>query len=748
MKYIQVAVAIVGIIGIGWIFFSRSFAYDTEVVQGFEAPPQKITIEHTKPLVVSLLYPEQYIFGVVLYAADEQSADTLFDVTLRDKKGVNIATKKNQYTQYRKSGDPVITVLLSRHDQIKPKQEVSLVITPRAGKVVTLRTVESGTLVFSTLHTKPVSFGTKQGVLIGSALGLAILLLWLARGMRMRYQWGIAVGIIILGAFLVTLPYTYRPSAWGINDWDYHHSLSHIYQQTIRQYHELPLWNPYFCGGTAALGDPEFAVFTPYFILQYLFGVESGTGYALLFCFAITGIGVMVLGKYLGLLPFEATFASIIVLCSSALVLKASEGHTPIIFAYMWVPWVFWAWLQKRALLCGVFLALMLLQGGVYILSYTALSFIALTILRKNKLRAFRVSLFAGLWMIGLSGFQLIPTLYWLKEYQDEAFVSSTYTLNNLPDIFFGRYLHHTFILKNQVSDWHEYGAYIGYGVLLLVVLGASYYASRKTVRILLLGTVLTILVASVGPIFSSFVTHIPYIPRSNISRIILFTLLSGSLLAGFGMKRLIQLSSRAWAVPVLLAGFICIDLASLAYPIAEQGFSVPRVTDALPTLAYPIAYTPETFSIRQQGLDMPRAYAATLQGYGTSSFCNVVGPKSAVAQITTKNPHPPFITSGPDTDVKLLYWSQNTIKLSVNTKQESDIGLNANYAPGWRTSAGFIYRNKPRLTLQVPSGDREITLWYHPPGMHVGLLVSGVSFVIALSLMASGMKGIIQVRY
>lgn len=737
MNHWQSIVVALGILVFGWVFYTHSFQYELEVVSAFQAPPLEVAVSKDQPLLIPLRYPEKYLAGVVMYAANKATTSLIFDLSLLDGEGREVAKKTRQIISYPQSGDPIITIYLSKHASIKSGQLVTLRLAPHRDQTAVLRATiptdgaADPVLVFSTLHRKPVSLGTQQGALVGTALGLALLLLSLVKGRSVQQQWAGAILFICLAAFLITLPYTYRAMPWGIGDWDYHHSQAHIYQQTIREYGEVPLWNPYFCGGTAALGDPEYAVLTPAFALQYFWGVETGAGLVLLLGFIITGMGVVVLGKYLGLAPVEAALSALIVIGSSALVLKASEGHLPIIFAYMWVPWILWSWLQNKSFRCGIFLTFALLQGGIYILSYTAIALGILLFMQPNRWQSFRSALVAGLWMLGLSSWQFIPTLYWLAEYQDEAFVASTNTLMNLPDIFFGRYMHNAFVINNQVSGWHEYGAYIGYGVLILALIGTSYIRSRKVVLALIVCTVVALAISSAGPVLEPLFSLLPFIPRSNISRVVLFTLLGLGLLAGFGFKRLT--AQRGWAqvMAIVLAGFICIDLASLAYPIAEQGFTVPRVNDPLPAAMYPISYTDTTHTVRQQGRDIPRAYGATLQGYGTFSFCGVVGPDSAVALPTSDQPAP-FITTTTAAEAKLLSWSPNTIRLKVSALQESKVTLNVNYAPGWQTNYGEVLRDQSPLTIAIPAGEAEMKVHYQPPGLLLGIAVTVLTLLAA----------------
>ncbi|MDA1169342.1 MAG: YfhO family protein [bacterium] len=738
---LEACIASICILGIAAIFMSVSGKYDPAVVEAFDAPETQIEVSQVKPLRIPLPHDDKPIAGVIVYAANEATAGATFNARIEDNRGNILVKKRLQRVVYSQNNRPAIHVLF-HEKKFSQKEQVFLLITPSTNDSYTFIGTPGQALVYSLLYKEPVSSAAKQGIYIGTALALSIVLLYYAR-VQIKWQWIGAALIICIFSLLSTLPYIFRPGDWGIYDWDYRHSLSHIYQTTIREYHQFPLWNPYICGGTAALGDPEFAVLTPSFVLQFIFGVENGTGVALSFVYIITGIGMLFLARRIGLDPFPALVSSFVMLFSSSLMLKATEGHTTIIFAFMWVPWALWAWIaayradtkhtKKWILLCGLFLTFALLQGGIYVLSYTAVALGALSLLVRNKKSSLKISFYSYILMVGLGSFQLIPSLLWVKEFPDQAFVGSGYTFMNLWDIFFGRYLQNVYIIPDQLSRWHEYGAYIGYGVFALVLLGASYVKSSRIVRILLFGILTTLIVSSLGPLFEPVLGYMKFLPRSNISRLVLFTTLSAALLAGFGMKRILLLkSSYAPVISLIVIGFIAIDLLSLTYPIAEEGFGISRVTENIPKSPLPITYTDETFNVRHIGNDMPRAYAATLKGYGTFSFCSVIGPNSAVIQLSDVNNPPDFMQPTHGVQTELISWTPNSISFTYTSSQDSDISINTNYASGWRVNVGSIVQKNQRLTVHVPAGENTVNLSYTPPGLWVGLVITLLTLLYA----------------
>ena len=49
----------------------------------------------------------------------------------------------------------------------------------------------------------------------------------------------------------------------GIGDWDYHQSWALAARKSIVEYGQLPMWNPWHCGGMDFLENPLARVYSP-----------------------------------------------------------------------------------------------------------------------------------------------------------------------------------------------------------------------------------------------------------------------------------------------------------------------------------------------------------------------------------------------------------------------------------------------------------------------------------------------------
>lgn len=569
-----------------------------------------------------------------------------------------------------------------------------------------------------------------------------------------KYKWLAAAVLLVIITPLALPGFWFSSADLGISDWDLYFTYYHHLRGTILDFHQFPLWNPWMCGGSAALGDPEFPVFSPSFLNILAFGVEAGMKVTIYAATAIGAVGMLMLGKRLQLSVYAALVAALGAAFSTVNLLEIVEGH-PNIFSAMWIPWIFWAWLaayrrssSKWELICGLFLALTFFQGGIYLLSYTTLAFLVLILLAPSHKKAFLVTLKAGLWALGFAAIKLIPTAFWLSQFQDESYASSTYTLFSLHKILFGRYLHGAGepggIIPNQGSGWHEYGAYLGPFISALTLIGLTKMRKSRTVKALLIAAVLAILVSSGGPILKPFFDQVPFIPRSNVSRLILFAVIPISLLAGNGLDALRHLASHkalAAFFTIFAIAYVSGDLFSLAAQLSSQAFVLPKPETSIPPAPSPIAHTAQTYEIRHNGTDYTRAYAATMKGYGTSASCNVLRPKNVARTIHDRENFGPVLQSKVVTAHNTT-WSPNRVTASVTaTADLAEVMLNTNYAKGWQVSFNDGQPVKPaediqgRVGIHVSPGEYDLTFFYRPRGMLAGILITATAILAAINL-------------
>ncbi len=587
-----------------------------------------------------------------------------------------------------------------------------------------------------------LTFELLQGVLVGIIFGLGALLV----AYIPRYKWLAASLLCVAIAPVALLPLIFSYGDLGISDWDYYFSMHHTLRESITVHQEFPLWNPYICGGTSALGDPEFPVLSPLFLLELAFGTPIGIALSIWAAAAFTALGMLHFARKIGIGPVGALMAALPVAFGSVSLLESVEGHQNILAA-MYIPWVWMLWYGayqtsgirrlRRIIGIAILLALIFFQGGIYLLMYMAGVFLLLPIVVSKKKEAIRITLLAGSIALGLAAIKIIPVFFWLREFQDSAYASSAYTLSSMHEILLGRHLHGgEDIVPNQGGGWHEYGAYIGPVALLAALWGYVVNRNTKLPRILLLAALLAMLVSSMGPFLKPFFDQAPFIPRSNISRLILFSIIPLSLLAGYGVDAITKKSRYIRMFAILAVLGTAIDIMSLAYPLAAQTFVLPHTVEHIPQAPYPIAYNPFEYKIRHNGVDYTRAYDATLKGYGSLSYCSVLGPEPAVRIITDEGDTGLIaFPNTPEATYSIESWKPSTVVVRVATPTATSAVLNANYATGWHGNGKPAKEIQNRVGIDIPAGTSILTFKYTPPGMISGAAISMLTIVMIFVL-------------
>lgn len=582
----------------------------------------------------------------------------------------------------------------------------------------------------------PLSFGAQQGVLAGVIFVIGLSLITTV--VPSRWQW-MAATLLLIGITPIALAgYWFSDDVLGIADWDYYFSLHNAYRETILTHHTFPFWNPWTCGGTAGLGDPEFPVFMPTFWVELMFGVETGIPLAIYLSTAVGAVGFLLLGKRLGMSVLAAVVVSVIAMFGTVNLLEITEGHVNV-FAAMWIPWIFWSWLgvyrkQTSPIICGIFLALIFYQGGIYLLMYTGLAFITLILFVRRRLDALRGTVIAGVWALGFAAIKLIPVLMWLRQFPDDAYASSTFTLPYITDILFGRHLHGTYLIFRQDSGWHEYGAYIGYIAFGLALAGLTYIRKSRIIFVLAISAALSVLVSSLGPQLESTFDLLWFFPRSNISRFILFAVVSLALLAGFGLDMVRSKFKWGNIFALILIGAVAIDLMSLTYQVSQQAFVLPELYPAPEAAPAPIAFTPRRFDLAGEGSRTSRAYAAARKGWGTFAYCSVLGPDPTVRTVFDEN-HGAFILNTQNTEAEVTHWSPNEVRVTIDASESFEGSLNTNSVEGWKVNGNEAEIVDGRVGVKLPAGHHELVFTYESPGFRYGIFIFVVTIGVAVQL-------------
>lgn len=142
-------------------------------------------------------------------------------------------------------------------------------------------------------------------------------------------RYSIARALLFLTLALVALaPALATPQLFSeYYDWRYFDTVTEIARRSVLWFHQVPLWNPYSCGGEVDLANPQSMEAAPTFLFILLFGTALGTKLALLTYYALAMNGGYRLARHLGCQPQGALLAACGYGLSGYLGMHLSAGH-------------------------------------------------------------------------------------------------------------------------------------------------------------------------------------------------------------------------------------------------------------------------------------------------------------------------------------------------------------------------------------------------------------------------------------
>ncbi len=298
-----------------------------------------------------------------------------------------------------------------------------------------------------------------------------------------------------------------NPDNVGKGDWDQHLLYYGAPRITITEYRQFPLWNPYYCGGTPLLANPQSGFLNPLFVFILLFDEIIGIKIILFLHVFIGMLGMWLLAVYLGAKKISAVLAATLFTGSSWLSLHYYEGHS-IYFAFAYVPFAVLFYLKsydslKNSFISALFIALMILSGSPYSFYFTITlvsAHFAMRFFSRRKLKDLRVIAVIFALAMLFSAVKLLPLLEFSSISDFEATNEQPMSFKIILDSLLSRNQHelHKNILFMSENlklpfGWHEYGAYIGLIPLILFFLSCI-LLFRKKIEWIVLSIVFLIL--------------------------------------------------------------------------------------------------------------------------------------------------------------------------------------------------------------------------------------------------------------
>lgn len=589
----------------------------------------------------------------------------------------------------------------------------------------------------------------------------------------------LAPGLITLGALLLCAfalgPALRSGPLWSARyDWRYFETMTEMARRTVVFFHQVPLWNPYSCGGEVGLANPQAMDGAPTFLLVLLLGTPWGLKAAMALYLLLGMHGAFALGRRLGLERAPALLAAVSFALSGYQAMHLAAGHINFAGVALYPHLLlFFDRAQKQLewiVPAGAFAAWIALLGGTFTPAMAGVLLVLWAVAtalgepaaggagRPGVRRLGRglgrnlglLALLAGVALL-LSAARMLPTLQFIVDHPRPLFRRTTdlTTIWNLVlDLVMFRDLGP---LPGRKYWSHEYTARLP--LLVMPLLAASLLGLRRGAaepgrlwRLRLWGLLVVSALLAMGnfaPVAPwTLLQKLPILRDLRVpSRHLVLVTLFGSLLAGFGAQHVLARLRRgpgavARLAPVLgmvLVVACALDAASFFRHSFVGVFTIPLAVPAAP---------PRFFHVQGHWSQMRELMVQ--HGFGVMG-CDEEAPLQRAEQLELGDVPQERLVDPQAGQIVAQRFTPVRREITVDLlRSDTLLLLNSNWNEHFRAAprGAVITKVAGRLAVDLRGlapGRHTIVVEYAPRSFLWGCVISGISVPLLLGLFVVG---------
>jgi hypothetical protein len=495
---------------------------------------------------------------------------------------------------------------------------------------------------------------------------------------------------------------------------------------SVVRFAQVPLWDPYYCGGMYALGAPQSRFAAPPFLLTLLLGPLRAQ--------PVIALSMLVLGMEGAFRYFRRRARSSLGPALAA-PLIALNGMFAVAYFNGWinffgfelVPWVlFGASLAasgdaRGVLVTALAFAFIVGFGGTYAAPMAALLAVAETLRtaveRRFEIRqALPVIAAAGLLSLGVSAFRLWPV--W------ETLASAPRIMAGTPSNSWAA-IQSALLDSATASDGNHgwEGIYHSRAIALLLA-PIALLAPRAIPAALLGGLSLWAALGYSGSTPFTWLRELPVFATFRYpERFLFFACLFAAELSAIAAALLLRVRSGILRVLFALGLFVLFGLSYAAlienHRGAVAGMQLSRLERA------------GSGEFRQARGNRWLAAHWGPQNRGSLS-CWEAYPVPQSEQLRGDLTSEEYLPDAGAGSVERIGWSPNRLDLRADLQRPARLIVNQNWHPGWRSSVGSVVSHDGLLAVDLPAQSSELRLRFLPRSAIGGGLVSLASLLTA----------------
>lgn len=285
----------------------------------------------------------------------------------------------------------------------------------------------------------------------------------------------VAFLLLCVVIFVCIRPIFRDTTTYGGHDWDVMVAYRYLAVKTIKSYHQIPLWDPYSCGGHTWWGGLESGtnLVSPFLFLYLLKPLPIALRIEVASAAVLSAVGCWLFtGRLMRAAGLRLLVASAFAACTRW-ALGAEMGHMWHLW-YALLPWALWFYdraltaepgkVKRNLVGLGVVLAAGVYLGAIYplphIVAVVGIYAIAAALAHRSW-RPITLALAGGVLSFGFAAPRLLPLFEMLRRFPRLTDSPETIDLNGLIGIFTARIGD----ARPAVGPWgwHEFGIYTGW---------------------------------------------------------------------------------------------------------------------------------------------------------------------------------------------------------------------------------------------------------------------------------------------
>jgi hypothetical protein len=522
--------------------------------------------------------------------------------------------------------------------------------------------------------------------------------------------------------------------------------------ETVKRFGELPLWDPYYCGGLGALGAPQSRFASPTFLASLALGAERAE---ILIVFLMVVLGMEGTYRWLRLRVSDAAAAAVVA------PVFALSGHFAVAYFRGWtgffgfelVPWILLGvTLAARGRVAGmavasIAFATVLGFGGTFAAPLIAVAALleGLRALSERPRSERRRALFLLTATASFMGAVACVRLWPVAETLAAAPRIMAGTPGNTPKALLGAIIGTLAVKDGDVGMTGSF--FVGVAFVLLFVLGA---AERKSLRPMIACLVFVWLAQGYArrPAPFGLLRELPVFAALRYpERFVWLAILFGCEPAAHALARLPFIGegrgwrTGAWLVLGGAVAFTAFQQIATFHRVAGE-----RQLGAIATATATATASPGTGTgtgTSGAGFHQARGnrwLAAHNQALGVGSLsCWETYPVLESPLLRADLPQEEYLADPTSGRATRVGWSPNRIAVDVTlAKDGGQLIVNQNWHPGWRASIGEVVSRDGLLAVNLPGGHHVVRLAFRPWSALAG---AAVTIAALLALVVLGVR-------